>query len=48
MELKNYQKQVLNDLSSCLNILNETHDIKTAYIKHWNEKDVRVGYGCLL
>lgn len=45
MELKKYQKQVLKDLSSYLKILNETSNIKTAYTKHWNSKDVRVGYG---
>ncbi len=45
MELKNYQKQVLKDLSNYLKLLNETHNIKTAYLKHWNDKDVRVGYG---
>ncbi|MBU5314479.1 DEAD/DEAH box helicase family protein [Tissierella carlieri] len=45
MELKKYQKQVLKDLSNYLKILNETNNIKTAYTKHWNDKDVRVGYG---
>ena len=45
MELKNYQKQVLKDLSNYLKLLNETHNIKAAYTKHWNDKDVRVGYG---
>lgn len=45
MELKKYQKQVLKDLSNYLKILNETSNIKTAYTKHWNSKDVRVGYG---
>lgn len=45
MELKKYQNNVLKDLSGYLNILNETHNIKTAYTRHWNGKDVRVGYG---
>lgn len=45
MELKRYQKQVLKDLSSYLKILNETSNIKTAYTKHWNDKDISVGYG---
>ncbi|WP_313755993.1 DEAD/DEAH box helicase family protein [Tissierella sp.] len=45
MELKKYQKQVLKDLSNYLKILNEANNIKTAYTKHWKDKDVRVGYG---
>ncbi len=47
MELKNYQKQVLRDLSSYLKLLNETHDIKEAYIQHWHNKDIKVGFGGL-
>ena len=45
MELKRYQRQVLKDLSNYLKILNKTSNIKTAYTKHWNDKDVSVGYG---
>lgn len=47
MKLKNYQQDVLKDLSNYLKLLNETHNIKTAYTKHWNNKDVRVGFGGL-
>jgi len=45
MELKNYQKQVLADLSSYLDCLNQTHDIFGAYRAHWLSHDVRVGPG---
>ncbi|KJR46482.1 hypothetical protein UF75_3147 [Desulfosporosinus sp. I2] len=47
MELKNYQKKVLRDLSIYLSYLNETRDIKIAYKKHWESQNVRVGFSGL-
>ena len=44
MELKNYQKQVISDLSHYLECLNETHDLPAAYRAFWNEKKVNVGF----
>ena len=41
MELKNYQKNVISDLSRYLELLNETGNIGTAYRKLWEEKNVR-------
>ncbi len=45
MELKRYQKGVLNDLDSYLTFLNRTNNIGTAYNQHWNSKGFRVGFG---
>ena len=45
MELKNYQRQVIKDLSRYLELLNETKDISGAYRAFWNEKGVGVGFG---
>lgn len=45
MELRNYQKQVVKDLSNYLKILNETNNIKTAYTQYWNSNDIKVGLG---
>lgn len=47
MELKNYQKKVLRDLSRYLMQLNETYDIHKAYQKHWEGQGLRVGFGGL-
>ncbi|MEG1968120.1 MAG: DEAD/DEAH box helicase family protein, partial [Clostridia bacterium] len=45
MELKNYQKKSMRDLSSYLHFLNTEHNMVTAYQRHWNAQDVRVGFG---
>ncbi|MBR3241150.1 MAG: DEAD/DEAH box helicase family protein, partial [Parasporobacterium sp.] len=45
MELKNYQKNVISDLTRYLELLNETGNIGTAYRKLWEEKNVPVGFG---
>ena len=45
MELKNYQKKVMNDLNRFLTLLTEMQSIKEAYRIFWEEKDVIVGYG---
>ncbi len=38
MELKNYQKQVLKDLSHYLELMNQTRNYKYAFQFFWNEK----------
>jgi type III restriction enzyme len=45
MELKKYQKTVIDDLSRFLALLGETDDIKKAYAAFWEEKNVMVGLG---
>ncbi|MBP5719216.1 MAG: DEAD/DEAH box helicase family protein, partial [Abditibacteriota bacterium] len=45
MELKNYQKQVLADLSRYLDCLNETQSLPDAYRNFWREKGISVGFG---
>lgn len=45
MELKNYQKNVISDLTRYLELLEETGNIGTAYRKLWEEKNVPVGFG---
>ena len=45
MELKNYQKNVISDLTRYLELLNETGNIGTAYRKLWEKKNVPVGFG---
>lgn len=44
MELKNYQKKVIDQLNNFLKRLNETNNIETAYINHWADYDVPVGF----
>ena len=43
MELKKYQKQVIADLRTYLNCLEETRDSEKAYAKFWNDKGYRIG-----
>ena len=43
MELKSYQKNVLNDLKHFLDLLTEKQSIKNAYKTLWEEKGVPVG-----
>ncbi len=45
MELKNYQKNVMEDLSSYLNATNSSNDLFSGWEKYWADKDVRVGVG---
>lgn len=47
MELKNYQKNVISDLTRYLELLNESGNIGAAYRKLWEEKNVPVGFGGL-
>ena len=44
MELKSYQKKVLSDLSAYLNAVNETVNLRKAWEKFWNDKDIAVGW----
>lgn len=44
MELKNYQKKVIADLSRYLELLNQTNNLNTAYQIFWEEKNVLVGF----
>lgn len=44
MELKNYQKRVMRNLSSYLGFLNE-YDMVEAWKQYWAEQDIAVGFG---
>ncbi|SLK01689.1 MULTISPECIES: DEAD/DEAH box helicase [unclassified Paenibacillus] len=44
MELKNYQKRVIQQLTRFLEILNETENSEISYKKYWNEQSVNVGF----
>ncbi|WBL27534.1 DEAD/DEAH box helicase [Bacillus safensis] len=43
MELKSYQKKVIDQLSRFLDLLNETNDMQGAYNQFWGEQSVSVG-----
>lgn len=45
MELKKYQKKVLEDLNRFLELLTEKQNIIHAYEGFWEEQNVIVGYG---
>ena len=45
MYLKNYQKDIMKDLTRYLELLNQTEDLSLAYRLFWEEKNVRVGMG---
>ena len=45
MELKTYQKQVMDDLSIYLKYLNQDNNILTAWKNYWQDKDISVGLG---
>ena len=45
MRLKNYQKDVIKDLTRYLELLNQTHDLEIAYRLFWEGKNIRVGTG---
>lgn len=47
MELKKYQKKVIEGLNDFLTILNSSGNVKSAYKKYWEAKEVTVGYGGL-
>ena len=43
MELKNYQKAVMNDLSAFLTAVDENGDLFKAWTSYWTQKDILVG-----
>ena len=45
MEMKTYQKQVMDDLSAYLNRLNRDRDVFSAWTGYWMDKDIAVGRG---
>lgn len=45
MELKNYQKAVMQDLSSFMEAVDQENDIVKGWRNYWNDKDVNVGFG---
>lgn len=45
MQLKNYQKNVLNDLACFLTLITESGKASVAYSTLWDEKNVNVGLG---
>ena len=45
MELKNYQKKVMENLSSYLNCLNRSENIISAWREYWFRQDINVGFG---
>lgn len=45
MELKTYQKKVMDDLSAYIDHLNNSNNLITAWNEYWAEKDVKVGVG---
>ncbi len=45
MELKNYQKAVISDLSSFMDAVDLTNDTIKGWNSYWNGKDVHVGFG---
>lgn len=45
MELKNYQKAVIADLTRFLELLNETANSEKAYARFWRDKGVPTGFG---
>lgn len=45
MELKEYQKKVMRDLTDYMNILNAEVNLNRAWNRYWAERDVPVGFG---
>jgi len=45
MELNNYQKQVMRDLSAYLNCVNNGTNLYSAWREYWFAKDIGVGLG---
>lgn len=45
MELKNYQKKTMSDLTLYLHHLESSRNMVTAYENYWTDQDVRVGFG---
>lgn len=45
MELKNYQRNVMSDLSSYIDVIDRTDNLSEGWKKYWEEKDINVGLG---
>lgn len=45
MELKNYQKKVMKNLTSYMDSLDRSQGIKAAWLDYWTRQDVCVGFG---
>ncbi len=45
MELKNYQKKVMDNLSSYMNCLNRCENLISAWREYWFRQDINVGFG---
>ena len=45
MELKNYQKKVMDNLSSYMNCLNKSENLISAWREYWFRQDINVGFG---
>lgn len=45
MQLNDYQKRVLNDLTLYMQVLNSEGNLFRAWNKYWTDKDIRVGDG---
>lgn len=47
MELKNYQKAVMGNLSAYMNCLNNADSVHKAWSDYWLAQDINVGFGVL-
>ena len=47
MELKRFQRQVIDDLNRYCELLNTTNSVSGAYTEFWAEKNVHVGFGAI-
>lgn len=45
MELKNYQKKVMDNLSSYMNCLSRCENLVSAWREYWFRQDINVGFG---
>ena len=45
MELKNYQKKVMDNLSSYMNCLSRSENLISAWREYWFRQDINVGFG---
>lgn len=45
MELKTYQKKVMGNLSSYLDLVNRDNDLIKAWKDYWDQQDIHIGFG---
>ena len=45
MELNSYQKKVIGNLKSYLDFLDQSNNLKEAWVNYWEEQDVQIGLG---